>query len=159
MVHNKQPRTKFQISELCFPSQLYQQNNKFTTKPGITQSIPNSRSIYTYKEWAIEQKSNRWSIDSTLQQHIQQQFSKGWPRSVKLSKVRIWLWAAVHVKKSTLLGTLAFQMSFQRKVEGPSLQDLDGLLGHFFCTNTMPIWQVWIFQGTSRFQTKESTFL
>ena len=118
MVHNKQPETKFQISELCFPSQWYQQNSKSTTKPGMTQLIPNSYSIYIHKEWAIGQKSNRWSTDSALQQHIQQWFAKGRPRSIRLSRVRIWPWAVVHMKKATLLGTLTFQMPFQGKEEG-----------------------------------------
>ena len=66
IVHIKQPGTKSHISELCFPSQWNQQNNKSSTEPGMTQSIPNNRSIYIHKEWAIGQKSNKWSTDSTL---------------------------------------------------------------------------------------------
>ena len=69
IVHIKQPGTKSNISELCFPSQWNQQNNKFSTEPGMTQSIPNNRSIYIHKEWVIGQKSNKWSTDSALQQH------------------------------------------------------------------------------------------
>ena len=90
IIHIKQPGTKFQISELCFPSQCYQQNNKSATEPGMTQSIPNNWSIYVHKEWAIGQKSNRWSTNSALQQHMQQRFAKGRPRSIRFSKVRIW---------------------------------------------------------------------
>ena len=116
--HIKQPGTRFQISELCFPSQWYQQNNKPATEPGMTHSIPNNRSIWVHKEWAIGQRSNRWFTDSSLQQHIQQRFTKGRPRSIRLSKVRIWPWAAVHIKNATLLGTLTFQMPFQGKMEG-----------------------------------------
>ena len=55
IVHIKQPETKSQISELCFPSQWYRQNNKSTTELGMTQSIPNNWSIYIHKEWAIGQ--------------------------------------------------------------------------------------------------------
>ena len=69
IVHIKQPRTKSQISKLCFPSQWYQQNNKSTIEPGMTHSIPKNRIIYIHKEWAIGQKSNRWSTDSALLQH------------------------------------------------------------------------------------------
>ena len=122
--HIKHPGTKSQISELCFPSQWYQQNNKSTAEPGMTHSIPSNRNIYIYKEWAIKQKSNRWFTDSALQQHKQQQFAKGQPRSIRLSKVRIWPWAAVHIKKTTILGTLTFQIPFQGKVEGATFRIL-----------------------------------
>ena len=61
IVHIKQPGTKFQISELCFPNQWYQQSNKSKIEPGMTQSIPNNRSIYIHKEWATGQKINGWS--------------------------------------------------------------------------------------------------
>ena len=122
IVHIKQPRTKSQISELCFPIQWYQLNNNSTTEPGMTQSIPNNRSIDIHKEWVIGQKSNRWSTDSELQQHKQQRFTKGRPRSIRLSKVRIWPWVAVHMKEATLLRTLTFQIPFQGKVEGATCQ-------------------------------------
>ena len=39
-IHIKHPRTKFQMSELCFPCHWYQQDNKPTTNLGITQRIP-----------------------------------------------------------------------------------------------------------------------
>ena len=61
--------TKFQISELCFPSHCYQQNNKTTTEPGMTQWIPNTWSICTHKKWAIRQKNkeviHRFLISTT----------------------------------------------------------------------------------------------
>ena len=88
--------------ELCFLSQWYQQKNKSATELGMTQSIPNNRSIYIHKEWVTGQEISRWSTDSSLQQHIQQRFAKVWPRSIRLSKVRIWSWAAVHIKNATL---------------------------------------------------------
>ena len=89
IVHIKQPSTKFQISELYFPSQWCQQQSKSTTKPGMTQSIPNSWIICIHIKWANGQKIRSWSTDSSLQQHIQQQFAKGRPRSIRLSKMRI----------------------------------------------------------------------
>ena len=114
--HIKQPGTRFQILELCFPSQWYQQNNKSATER-MTQSIPNNQSIYIHKEWATRQEISRWSTDSSLQQHTQQRFAKVRPRSIRLSKVRIWPWAIVHIKNATFLGTFTFQMPFHGKVE------------------------------------------
>ena len=90
IIHIKQPWIKFQISELCFPSHYCQQNNKSTTKPGMTQWIPNNQSICTHREWANEQNTRRRSTDSSLKQHIQHWFAKGQPQSIRLSNVRIW---------------------------------------------------------------------
>ena len=89
IVHIKQLGTKFQMSELCFPSQWYQQKNKTVTEPDMTQSIPNSQSIHIHKEWATGQEINKWSTDSSLQQYIQQQFAKVQPQSIRLSKIKI----------------------------------------------------------------------
>ena len=83
--------------------------------PGMTQSIPNSQSIYIHREWSIGQEISRWSTDSSLQQHIQQRFIKIRPRSLRLSKVRIWPWAAVHRRNATLFRNLCFPYAFPRE--------------------------------------------
>ena len=57
IVHIRQPGTKFQISELCFPSQWYQQNNKYATKPSMTQSIPNNWTYTSTKNELLDSKS------------------------------------------------------------------------------------------------------
>ena len=45
----KQPRTKFQISDLYFPSQFLQQNSKHATKLGMTHWTPSlSLSLVSY---------------------------------------------------------------------------------------------------------------
>ena len=64
IVHIKQPGIKSQISELCFPIQWYQLNNKSTTEPGMTQSIPNNWSIDIHKEWVIGQTISSHSSSS-----------------------------------------------------------------------------------------------
>ena len=132
MVHNKQPETKFQISELYFPSQLYQQNNKSTIEPSMTQSIPNSRSIYIYKEWAIRQKSNKWSTDSALQQHIQQRFSQRVTTKHKVIQDKNPTMSCCPREKSHPFKNLNFPNSFPREsgrscisnlmIKGPSIK-------------------------------------
>ena len=47
--------------------------------------------------------------------HIQHWFAKKRPLSMRLSKLRIQQWAAVHKKKATLLGTLTFQIPSKGK--------------------------------------------
>ena len=115
--HIKQSGTIFYMLEENFPNQLLQQNTKLSTEPGMTHWIPKTCNICTHKKWATGQCWRRWSIDSLLQQHIQYLFAKGRSRDIKLSKVSIWPWVAVHMKKATLLGTLAFQIPFQGKLE------------------------------------------
>ena len=98
-VHIKHPRIKFQISESCFPSQWFQQNNNSATELGKTHWIPKTWSIKTHKEFTTWQWIKRWCIDSPLHRHIQHRFAKGWPLSIRLSNVRMWSWVAVHRKK------------------------------------------------------------
>jgi len=104
--HIKQPGTTFQMSEENFPNQKLQQDTKLFTEPGMTHWIPNTCKIRTHNEWATGQYRRRWSTVSSLQQHIQHRFTKGRPRSIRLSKVSIRPCAAVHMKKATLLGIL-----------------------------------------------------
>ena len=54
---------KFQISESCFPSQWFQQNNNSATELGKTHWIPKAWSVKTHKEFATWQWIRRWSID------------------------------------------------------------------------------------------------
>ena len=62
-IHVKHPGTKFQMSELCFPSHWCQQDNKPATEPGITQWIPKAWSIKVYREWVTGQWRRRWSTN------------------------------------------------------------------------------------------------
>ena len=49
-IHIKHPGTKFQMSELRFPSHWCQQDNKPTTDPGIIQWIPKAWIIKVHRE-------------------------------------------------------------------------------------------------------------
>ena len=111
-IHIKHPRTKSQISELCFPSHWCQLDNKPATKPDITQWIPKTWSMKAHRKWVTRQWRKRWSTDSPSQQHIQHQLAKGRPLSIRLSKLRIRPWAAVHRKNATCLGIFGFQTPF-----------------------------------------------
>ena len=121
--HIKQPGTIFQMSEENFPIQKLQQDTKLSTEPSMTHWIPYTCNIHTHDEWATRQCRRRWSTISSLQQHIQHWFTKERPRSIRLSKVSIWPWAAIHMKKATLLGFLIFQIPFQGKlgIEPPQI--------------------------------------
>ena len=121
-IHIKHPETKFQMSELCFPSHWCQQDNKPATDPSITQWIPKTWSIKVQREWVKGQWRRRWSTDSPSQ-HIQHQVANGWPLSIRLSKVRIRPWAAVHKKNATRLGIFGVQTPFQgnKEFEAPRI--------------------------------------
>ena len=122
-IHIKHPRTKSQISELCFPSHWCQLDNKPANDPGITQWIPKAWSIKHHREWVPGQWKRRWSTDSPSRQHIQHQLAKGRPLSIRLSKVRIRPWAVVHKKSVTRLGIFGFQTPFQgnKEFEAPQI--------------------------------------
>ena len=119
-IHIKHPRTKFQMSELCFPSHWCQQDNKPAIDLGITQWIPKAWSIKVQREWVTGQWRRRWSTDSPSQQH---QVANGRPLSIRLSKVRIWPCAVVHKKNATRLGIFGFQTPFQgnKEFEAPRI--------------------------------------
>ena len=112
-IHNKYPGIKFQIFELCFPSHWCQQDNKPAVVLGITQCTPKAWSMKDHKECVTGQWSKRWTTDSPSPQHIQHRFTKMRSLSMRLSKVRIRLCAAVHKKKATRLGILGFHTPFQ----------------------------------------------
>ena len=57
----------------------------------------------------------RWSIDSQSFLHIQNLLTTQISLFLKLSKVRILPFAAVQVKKATLVGAFTFQILFQGK--------------------------------------------
>ena len=95
-VHIKHPGIKFQISESCFTSQWFQQNNNSATELGKTHWVPKAWSIKTHKEFATWQWIKRWSTDSPLHRHIQHRFANGQTLSMRLSNVRMWSWAFVH---------------------------------------------------------------
>ena len=122
-IHIKHPGTKFQMSELWFPSHWCQQDNKPATDPSITQWMPKAWSIKVQREWVTGQWRRRWSTDSPSQQHIQHQVANGRPLSIRLSKVRIRPCAAVHKKKATRLGIFGFQTPFQgnKEFEAPRI--------------------------------------
>ena len=86
-IHIKHPGIKFQIFELCFPSHWCQQDNNHAANPGITQWIPNAWSIKVHKVCVTGQWGRRWFTNSPSQQHIQHQFTKGRPLSMRLSNV------------------------------------------------------------------------
>lgn len=103
-IHIKQPRTKFQISYLYFPSQYLQQNSKLETEISKTYWSPKIWNIFTHKACATS-KWRRWSIDSPMQWHIHR-FTKGKPLLMRLSNVRVQHKVAVAKKKATLLRTI-----------------------------------------------------
>ena len=122
-IHIKHPRTKLQMSKLCFPSHWCQQDNKPATDLGITQWIPKAWNIKVQREWVTGQWRRRWSTDSPSQQYIQHQVANEQPLSIKLSKVRIWPCATVHKKNATRLGIFGFQTPFQgnKEFEAPRI--------------------------------------
>ena len=113
IIHITHPGIKFQILELCFPSHWCQQDNKPAVDLGITQCTPKAWSMRDHREWVTGQWSKRWSTDSLSPQHIQHRFTTMRSPSIRLSKVRIRLCAAVHKKKATRLGIFGFHTPFQ----------------------------------------------
>ena len=79
-IHIKHPGTKFQMSELCFPSHRCQQDNKPATNLSITQWIPKAWSIKVHREWVIGQWRRRWSTDSPSKQHTTPSSQRATPK-------------------------------------------------------------------------------
>ena len=76
IVHIKQIRTMFQISEEWRPNPFYQLDNKAATVPGKTHWIPKALKLQDHKTFATGQCKRRWSTVSPLEQHMQHQLGK-----------------------------------------------------------------------------------
>ena len=93
----------------------------------------------------------RWSTDSPSQQHIQHQVANGRPLSIRLSKVRIQPWAAVHKKNATRLGIFGFQTPFQgnKEFEAPRIASLAILLSIIFSSYLSKKKRIWEWESKS----------
>ena len=113
--HINHNRTKFQMSDECFPNQFHQPKEDqvpFLVKPTDSQRIEKTKH---HNLWALSQWSNKWSTISSQQLHITHQSTKAKPLIFKLSPVTILSQAAAQTKKGTQWGALTFQIPFQEK--------------------------------------------
>jgi hypothetical protein len=113
--HKRQQGTIFHTTALRERPPVHQQANKSTTRRGITQDRLKRLKIAFHKVRETSQWRRRWSTDSPFILHIQHLSITMTRFFLRLSKVRIFPYAAVQAKKATFKGTLVCHILFQGK--------------------------------------------
>ena len=106
----------------CLATLSFQQASKTKTLLGITQWSPNSQNSNDHRLYAKSQWRSKWSLDSQLFLHMQHNSTTQIFLFWRLSIVRIFLLAVVHMKKATFVATFTLQMLFHGKKWGSRLE-------------------------------------